>query len=99
LGLAAKLADAAHFLSPANLETLEIWGHDTRNAVRFALQRAATQVTFVQEDRSRATLSLRVPNLPDLSELQALTAAGMQLDQLLPKRSLHDRDGEVMSGR
>lgn len=85
LRLANKLGDAERFLTSTNLDALETWGRDGRNTVRFTLQRASSQITFIQEDRSRATLSLHFPKLPDLSKLNALASAGMQLERLLPK--------------
>jgi hypothetical protein len=95
LELGNKLADFEQFLSPDNLEELETWGRDARNTVRFSIQKTTSQITFVQSDRSRATLSLIFPKLPDLSPLNALAAAGLQLDKLLPKRGGQERDSEV----
>jgi hypothetical protein len=92
LELAIKLADSEQFLSLDNLDGLEDWGRDMRNTVRFSIQKTASQITFVQADRSRATLSLLFPKLPDLSPLDALATAGLQLGRLLPKRGGIERD-------
>ncbi|MSP02690.1 MAG: hypothetical protein EXR07_16820 [Acetobacteraceae bacterium] len=92
LELAIKLADSELFLSPDSLDALETWGRDARNTVRFSIRKTPSQITFVQADRSRATLSLIFPKLPDLTPLEALATAGLQLDKLLPKRAGVERE-------
>lgn len=85
LMLAAEVEDANRFIDTSNLETLERWGRDPRNTIRFSLRQNVSQITFVLEDRSRATISKNWPDLADLYELQTVTAVGAQLDELLQR--------------
>lgn len=87
LTLAAEYKDASRFIDPANLATLERWGQDSRNTIRFSIRQNASELTFVLEDRSRATISRNWPSLADLYELQIVSAVGTQLDELLRHRS------------
>ena len=82
--IAKDCAEAAKFVAPDNLTALEIWGRDTRNTVKFTTSRIGSKLTLVLADRSRATLSTSWPALPDLSMMEAIIAAGMRLDGLLP---------------
>ena len=86
--LAAEYEDASRFTDPANLIALEGWGQDPRNTTRFSVRQAARQVTFILEDRSRATISKEWPGLADLYELRTVTAGGSQLNELLRRRAI-----------
>lgn len=83
--IAKDCAEAALFITIDNIASLEKWGKDARNAVRFSIDRNRSKVTIVLEDRSRATLSNAWPQPPDLSVMQAIIAAGVQLDGLLSR--------------
>jgi hypothetical protein len=95
LELAEKIEDAEHFVTDENLTLLESWGRDSRNTLRFTVHRAPALVTFTLADRSRASIPLMFPKLPDLSPLNALVNAGLQLDKLLPKGSGRDTESQV----
>ncbi|MDN3566012.1 hypothetical protein QWZ14_16710 [Paeniroseomonas aquatica] len=86
LKLAEQCAEATRFVSNDNLRTLEAWGQDGRNPLKFTIRRHGTAaVGFRLVDLSQVTLPTAWPRVPDLPEMQAIVGAGMALDALLPK--------------
>lgn len=84
--LAEQCADAQRFTSLENITLLEEWGKDIRNPMKFKVQRFGSgKVTFVLEDRSRASLTLQCPSLPSLTALQSIIQSGSDFDTLLAK--------------
>lgn len=84
LKLAEECEEAARFLGNENLETLQKWGKDPRNTIRFTLRRLPRSIEFTLADRSRAVVKTDWPNLPDVTQLRRVVGVGIQLDKLLP---------------
>ena len=83
LTLALRVADecsaAVQFTHRPNLAVLAAWGRDPRNPLRVDVQQGPQKVTFVLEDRSRVSLPLAWPPVPDLSLLRAVVGEGIAL--------------------
>lgn len=79
LQVADECAEASNFTQQYNLAGLAAWGRDQRNPTRFDVQQGPQRVTFVLEDRSRVSLPLTWPPLPDLSLLRAVVSEGIVL--------------------